>query len=73
MLAATLLLAADAAVTFGPGPPGPPGLAGAALAAALSLGVVAATGARRPRLAFRLALAVAAIAVLAFLARGGSL
>jgi 4-hydroxybenzoate polyprenyltransferase len=72
-LAAALLLAADAAVTFGPGPPGPPGLAGAALAAALSLGVVAAAGARRPRLAFRLALAVAAMAVLTFLARGGSL
>ncbi len=73
LLAAVLLLAADAAVTFGPGPPGPPGVAGAALAAALSAGVVVSANARRPRLAFRLALAVAAIAVLAFLARGGAL
>ncbi len=73
LLAAALLLAAVAAVTFGPGLPGPPAIAGALAATALSAGVVIATARGHLRLAFRLTLAVAAVAVLAFLARGGSL
>ncbi|HKF15743.1 MAG TPA: UbiA family prenyltransferase [Candidatus Dormibacteraeota bacterium] len=71
--AALLLLAANATVALGPGRPGPIQLAGVALAAILAAGIVAAALADRPRLSFRLTLAAATVAVLAFLASGRSL
>jgi heme o synthase len=72
--AAGLLLAASLAIGLGPGrPPGPAQLAGVAAAVVLGAGVVVAALAGRPRLAFRLTLATAAVAVAAFVAGGGDL
>lgn len=71
--AALLLLAATVAVTFGPGRPGALGLAGLAVCTALAAGVLAASLGGRLKLAFRLTLAVAIVAVLTFLAGGRSL
>lgn len=71
--AALLLLTATAAVTFGPGRPRLLPIVGMSLSALLALGVVGATASGHPRLALRLTLAVAAIAVLDFLAQGRSL
>ena len=71
--AAILLLAANVTVAFGPGQPGPIQLAGAALAAVLAGGIVTAALTDRPKLSFRLTLAAATLAVLAFLASGHSL
>jgi len=71
--AALLLLAANATVALGPGHPGPTQLAGVALAAILAAGIVATALTDRPKLAFRLTLAAATVAVLAFLASGRSL
>ena len=72
-LAALLLLAANATVALGPGRPGPLQLAGAALAALLAAGISIAAVMHRPKLAYRLTLAAAAVTVLAFLASGHSL
>jgi len=72
-LAAILLLGANATVALGPGSPGPIQLAGVALAAILAGGIVTAALLDRPRLSFRLTLAAATAAVLAFLASGRSL
>ena len=72
-VAALLLLGANATVALGPGPPGAIQLAGVALAAILAAGIVAAALTDRPRLSFRLTLAAATVAVLAFLASGRSL
>jgi len=71
--AAILLLAANVTVALGPGRPGPIQLAGAALAAVLAGGIVTAALTDRPKLSFRLTLAAATLAVLAFLASGHSL
>ncbi len=74
MAAATLLLAASLAIALGPGrPPGVAQVAGVTAAAALAAGIVAAALAERPRLAFRLTLAAAAVAVVAFVAGGSEL
>lgn len=72
-VAALLLLSANAAVALGPGSPGPIQLAGVALAAVLAAGIVTAALSDRPKLSFRLTLAAATAAVLAFLASGRSL
>jgi 4-hydroxybenzoate polyprenyltransferase len=71
--AAALLLAANAVIALGPGGPGVAQLAGLVAATALATGIVVATAAGRARLAFRLTLAIAAVAVLAFLVSGRSL
>ena len=71
--AAILLLAANATVTLGPGRPGPVQLAGFSLAVVLAGGITTAALTGRPRLSFRLTLAAATLAVLAFLASGRSL
>ena len=71
--AAILLLAANLTVALGPGRPGAVQLAGASLAAILAGGITAAALTGRPKLAFRLTLAAATLAVLAFLASGRSL
>jgi 4-hydroxybenzoate polyprenyltransferase len=74
MAAAALLLAASLVIAFGPGrPPGVVQVAGVAVATALAAGIVAAALAERPRLAFRLTLGTAAVAVLVFVAGGGQL
>jgi 4-hydroxybenzoate polyprenyltransferase len=71
--AALLLLAANLVVAFGPGRPGPAQLVVAALAGALTAGILGAALVDRARLAFRLTLAAAAVAVLSFLAGGRGL
>ncbi len=74
MAAAALLLSASLVIAFGPGrPPGVVRVAGVATATALAAGIVAAALAQRPRLAFRLTLGAAAVAVVAFVAGGGQL
>ena len=73
LVAALLLLAATAVLTFAPGRPGLLPLAGMGLAAALTAGILLAAAADRMKLAFRLTLGVAAVAVVAFLAGGRSL
>lgn len=72
-VAALLLLGANATVAVGPGPPGAIQLAGVALAAILAAGIVAAALTDRPKVSFRLTLAAATVAVLAFVASGRSL
>jgi 4-hydroxybenzoate polyprenyltransferase len=71
--AATLLLTGTLVVLLAPGRPGLAQFAAAAAATALAAGIVAATLADRARLAFRLTLAAAAGAVVAFLAGGSRL
>lgn len=71
--AALLLLGANATVALGPGSPGPIQLAGVALVAILAAGIVTTALLDRPKLSFRLTLAAATAAVLAFLASGRSL
>ena len=71
--AALLLLGANLAVGLGPGPPGRVQIVGMALAAALTAGIAAAALAGRPKLSFRLTLAAASVAVLAFVVSGRSL
>ena len=73
LLAALLLLAATAVLTFAPGRPGLLPLAGMALAVALTAAILIAAAGGRMKLAFRLTLGVAAVAVVAFLAGGRSL
>jgi 4-hydroxybenzoate polyprenyltransferase len=68
--AAGLLLAAAATLTYGPGAPATAGKVALAGAAAASAAVPAAQRAGHPKAAFRLTLAVAAIAVAGFLASG---
>ena len=72
-LTALLLAAATVVVTFGPGRPGPLALAGLAAALVLMPGIVLAAFRGRMKTAFRLTLAVATVAVLAFLAGGRNL
>jgi 4-hydroxybenzoate polyprenyltransferase len=72
-LTAVLLAAATVVVTFGPGATGPLGLLGLATSALLTVGILIAAARGRMKVAFRLTLAVAAVAVLAFLAGGRSL
>jgi 4-hydroxybenzoate polyprenyltransferase len=72
LVAATLLLAANITIAVA-AEAGVLAALHAALAAALAAGIVGATLGDRPRLAFRLTLASAALAVLAFLASGGRL
>jgi 4-hydroxybenzoate polyprenyltransferase len=72
-LTALLLAAATVAVTFGPGRPGPLALVGLAGALLLTLAILLAAFTGRMKTAFRLTLAVATVAVLAFLAGGRSL
>ncbi len=72
-MAAILLLAANLFVAFGPGHGTAIQVVGLALAATSAILVLLATLALRPKLAFRLTLATAAITVLAFLASGSSL
>jgi 4-hydroxybenzoate polyprenyltransferase len=72
-LTALLLAAATVAVTFGPGSPGRLALVGLAAALLLTLGILLAAFRGRMKMAFRLTLAVATVAVLAFLAGGRSL
>ena len=72
-IAALLLLAAMMALSLGPGRPGPLALAGLAVATLLSAAVLAASLLGRTKLAFRVTLAAALVAVLAFLASGRSL
>lgn len=71
--AAALLLAATAAIAFGPGTPGVLEEAALAAAALLSAAVIAAERTNHAKAAFRLTLAVAAVAVAAFVASGGRL
>jgi 4-hydroxybenzoate polyprenyltransferase len=70
--AAALLLAANGTIALAAERP-PLALVHAALAVVLAGGIVAAALRYRPRLAFRLTLGSAALAVLAFLASGGAL
>jgi 4-hydroxybenzoate polyprenyltransferase len=72
-LAAILMLLATLVATFGSGPPHPLQIAGLALVAGLASAVVLAAARGRVAQAFRLTLAAAAIAVLAFLAGGRTL
>jgi 4-hydroxybenzoate polyprenyltransferase len=72
LAAALLLLAANVTTALGPQRQGPLQLAHIATAAALAVGIVAATAADRPKLAFRLTLAAAATAVAALLLGGRS-
>jgi 4-hydroxybenzoate polyprenyltransferase len=72
LAAALLLLAANVTTALGPQRPGPLQLAHIATAAALAAGIVTATTADRPKLAFRLTLAAAATAVAALLLGGRS-
>jgi 4-hydroxybenzoate polyprenyltransferase len=71
--AALLLGTATVVLTFGPGRPGPLQLAGLAIAAPLTVSILVAAARGQTRAAFRLTLAVAAVAVLGFLAGGRSL
>jgi 4-hydroxybenzoate polyprenyltransferase len=71
--AALLLGTATVVLTFGPGRPGPLQLAGLAIAAVLTVSILVAAARGHARAAFRLTLAVAAVAVLGFLAGGRSL
>jgi len=72
LAAAALLLAANVTIAVAAEPAGI-AASHVALATLLAAAIVAATIANRPRLAFRLTLASAALAVLAFLAGGGRL
>jgi 4-hydroxybenzoate polyprenyltransferase len=72
-LTALLLAAATVVVTFGPGSPGRLALLGLAASVLTTGGILVAAAKGRLKAAFRLTLAVAAIAVLAFLAGGRSL
>jgi 4-hydroxybenzoate polyprenyltransferase len=72
-VAALLLGAATAVVTFGPGRPGPLPLLGLGVSAVLTAGILGAAARGGMRTAFRLTLAVAAVAVLTFLGGGRSL
>lgn len=73
ILAAMLLLAATALITFGPGRPTTVPIAAIALVLALAAAIVVTTITDRMKLAFKLTLATAAVAVLGFLASGRSL
>ena len=67
-----LLLAASLTIALGPGrSPGPVQVAGVVAVAALAAGIVAAALSSRTRLAYRLTLAAAGLAVLSFVAGGG--
>jgi 4-hydroxybenzoate polyprenyltransferase len=72
-LTALLLVAATLVVTLGPGAPGPLELLGLTTSALLTAGILIAAARGRMKVAFRLTLAVASVAVLAFLAGGRSL
>jgi len=71
--AALLLGTATVVLTFGPGRPGALQLLGLVIAAVLTVSILVAAARGRTRAAFRLTLAVAAVAVLGFLAGGRSL
>jgi 4-hydroxybenzoate polyprenyltransferase len=73
VLAALLLAAATALVTFGPGRAGALPLAGLAVSVLLTLAILGTALTGRTKAAFRLTLAVAGVAVLVFLAGGRSL
>jgi 4-hydroxybenzoate polyprenyltransferase len=73
LAAATLLLAANLVVALAADPGGAARVAHIAIAAALTTCIVGAAASGHPRAAFRLTLASAALAVLAFLAGGSRL